>query len=75
MTISGLFSVIVDGITAFVGALGQALSGVTALFWDSTAATPGPTVFGMLLLIFVSVSLTLGAYSIIKGLIHNIGTK
>lgn len=71
-SIQDLFAQVTAAINAFIGSLGDAFTQVTALFWDSTASTPGPTFLGLLVLIGVGVGLVYAAYRVIKGLLHRI---
>ena len=64
--ITDMFEVVVDAITAFVSALGDALSSITSLFY---VAETGFTFLGILLLIAVGVGLVYWAFRLIRGLV------
>lgn len=66
--VTGIFETITSAITSFVGSLGQAINGITNLFW-TTGENAGPTFLGVLMLILAGVGLVYGAFRLIRGLI------
>lgn len=69
--ISAIFESVSDAVVGFVGVLGDVLSGVVALFWDST--TSALTMPGVLLLIGLASGLVFGGIALIRGLISRSG--
>lgn len=69
--ISAIFTTISQAVTSFVSALGNAVSGVTSMFWDAEASGGGQlTVLGTLLLIASGVGLVYFGFRLIRGLIR-----
>lgn len=66
--VSAIFTEVSNAVTAFTGALSNAVSGVTSMFY-TTGEGGGLTVLGSLLLIAVGVGLVYWAFRLIKGLI------
>lgn len=69
--IAAIFEAVSDAVVGFVGVLGDVLSGVVALFWDTT--TSALTMPGVLLLIGLASGLVFGGIALIRGLISRAG--
>lgn len=69
--IAAIFEAVGDAVVGFVGVLGDVLSGVVGLFWDST--TSAMTMPGILLLIGLASGLVFGGIALIRGLISRSG--
>lgn len=68
--ITALFTEIGNVITAFAGVIGNGFESLLAIFWDSTASTPGFTLVGILSLVGVGMALVYWAFRLIRNLIH-----
>lgn len=68
--INAIFSAIGDSISAFAGALSSAFGGITEMFYDSTASTPGLTPLGIVTLITAGVALVVFAFTFVYKLIR-----
>lgn len=66
--VTSIFETITSAVTSFVETLGQAISGITNLFW-TTGENAGPTFLGVLMLILAGIGLVYGAFRLIRGLI------
>lgn len=66
-----LFEQITQGITGFIGSLGQAFNSVVSLFW-TTGENAGPTFLGMLILLGIGAGLIYLAFRIIRGTIQRL---
>lgn len=66
-----IFETITDAVGSFVGTLGEAINGITNLFW-TTGENAGPTFLGVLMLILAGIGLVYGAFRLIRGLIYRL---
>lgn len=69
--IAAIFESVSEAVVGFVGVLGDVLTGVVALFWDTTASAM--TMPGVLLLIGLASGLVFGGIALIRGLISRSG--
>lgn len=69
--IAAIFEAVSQAVVGFVDVLGDVLSGVVGLFWDSTASAM--TMPGVLLLIGLASGLVFGGIALIRGLISRAG--
>lgn len=67
--VAQIFEQIAAAITAMLSALTNAVSGVTALFYNTET---GMTFLGVLLLIAVGVGIVYWAFNLIKGLVRRV---
>ena len=68
--IQAIFQAIGDSTTAFTANLSSAFSGITAMFYDSTASTPALTPLGIVTLITGGIALVIFAFTFIYKLIR-----
>lgn len=68
--VEGLFDILVDVIEGFGQAIVSVFQAVIEIFYDSTAATPGFTTIGILLLVGFGISLVFFALRYIARLIR-----
>lgn len=71
--VSAIFEAVGDAITSFAGVLGNGFSSLLAIFYDSTASTPGLTAVGTLSLIALGMGIVYWAFSLVRGLIKGRG--
>ena len=72
-SVSDIFAVINDVITAFGSTLVSAFNAVTALFWTQPESGTGSfTLLGILTLVGVGAGLIFLGYRVIKGLMHRV---
>lgn len=69
--VTAIFQTITSAVTSFVNTLGQAISGITNLFW-TTGENAGPTFLGVLMLILAGIGIVYGAFRLIRGLIYRL---
>lgn len=69
--IAAIFESVSEAVVGFVGVLGDVLTGVVNLFWDTTASAM--TMPGVLLLIGLASGLVFGGIALIRGLISRSG--
>lgn len=66
--VSAIFDGITSAVTAFIGTLSSGITGMLALFYDSSSSNPGLTVLGTLTVIVVGVSIVYWLFRLIMGL-------
>jgi len=69
--IAAIFQALSDAVVGFVDVLGDVLTGVVGLFWNST--TSAMTMPGVLLVIGLASGLVFGGIALIRGLISHSG--
>lgn len=69
--VTSIFETITDSVVAFMGSLGEAINGITNLFW-TTGENAGPTFLGVLMLILAGIGLVYGCFRLIRGLIYRL---
>lgn len=69
--VTAIFETITSAVSAFMGTLGEAINGITSLFW-TTGDNAGPTFLGVLMLIVAGIGLVYGCFRLIRGLIYQL---